>query len=112
MAVGFTDQRISAHAGTAAFWGWLHPSGFVDLLQRVLPHRAARSNNHLTAREKALAFLQGILCEARRKRSTGLSASATKVLSALCGDGEIPQRRSPTRRCRPTGTCIPGNPPA
>jgi hypothetical protein len=66
MAVGFTDQRISAHAGTAAFWGWLHPSGFVDLLQRVLPHRAARSNNHLTAGEKALAFLQGILCEARR----------------------------------------------
>jgi len=66
MAVGFTDQRISAHAGTAAFWGWQHPSGFVSLLQRVLPHPLACSNNHLTATEKAVAFLQGILCEARR----------------------------------------------
>jgi hypothetical protein len=66
MAVGFTDQRISAHAGTAAFWGWLHPSGFVKVLGQVLPHRMPQSNNHLKPVEKAVGFLQGILCEARK----------------------------------------------
>lgn len=66
MAVGFTDQRISAHAGTATFWGWLHPSGFMRVLEKALAHRRALSNNHLTAVEKATGFLQGILCEARR----------------------------------------------
>ena len=66
MAVDFTDQRISAHAGTATFWGWLHPSGFVSVLEKALPHRMPRSNNHLTPLEKALGFLQGILCEARK----------------------------------------------
>lgn len=66
MAVGFTDQRISAHAGTAAFWGWLHPSGFVPVLAAALPHRMPRSNNRLEPVEKALGFLQGILCDARK----------------------------------------------
>ena len=66
MAVGFTDQRISAHAGTATFWGWLHPSGFVRVLEKALPHRLPLSNNNLSPVEKAVGFLQGILCEARR----------------------------------------------
>lgn len=66
MAVDFTRQRLSAHAGTAAFWGWLHPSGFVKVLERALPHRLPLSNNHLLPVEKAVGFLQGILCEARR----------------------------------------------
>jgi hypothetical protein len=89
MAVGFTDQRISAHAGTAAFWGWQHPSGFVSLLQRVLPHPLACSNNHLTATEKAVAFLQGILCGARRLthvaylRRDGRIASQSRLSSSF-----------------------------
>ena len=66
MAVGFTDQRISAHAGTATFWGWLHPSGFMRVFEKALPHRLPLSNNNLTPAEKAAAFLQGILCQARR----------------------------------------------
>jgi hypothetical protein len=66
IAVDFTDQRISAHAGTAFFWGWLHPSGFLSVLEKALPHQMPLSNNHLTPLEKAVGFLQGILCEARK----------------------------------------------
>ena len=66
IAVGFTGQKLSAHAGSAVFWGWLRPSGWIELLERSLPHRAAGSNNHLTALEKALGFMHGILCDARK----------------------------------------------
>jgi hypothetical protein len=37
IAVDFTDQRISAYAGTATFWGWLHPSGFLSVLEKAVP---------------------------------------------------------------------------
>src|SRR5271154_3788332 len=48
IAVEFTDQRLSPHAGSATFWGWLHPSGWVKALA------------------KALAFTHGLLCDARK----------------------------------------------
>ncbi len=41
IAVGFTNQRLSPHAGSAAFWGWLHPLGWTKTLATVLPHSAA-----------------------------------------------------------------------
>lgn len=64
--MGFTDQQISAHAGSATFWGWAHPCGFIRVLKRSLPHPPSRSNNHLDALDKAVAFLHGILCDARK----------------------------------------------
>jgi hypothetical protein len=66
MAVEFTDQQLSPHAGSAVFWGWLHPSGWIATLQAVLPHPPSLSNNHLSAVAKALAFIQGLLCDARK----------------------------------------------
>jgi hypothetical protein len=66
IAVEFTDQRLSAHAGSATFWGWLHPSGWVKALAVALPHAASLSNNNLPALAKALAFTHGLLCEARK----------------------------------------------
>ena len=66
IAVEFTDQWISAHAGTAALWGWLHPSGFLSVLEKAFAHQMPVSNNQLTPLEMAVGFLQGILCEARK----------------------------------------------
>ena len=66
IAVKFTQQRLSPHAGSATFWGWLRPSGWVETLSEVLPHAAPRSNNHLRPLAKALAFCHGLLCEARK----------------------------------------------
>ena len=66
IAIGFTDQQISPHAGSALFWGWLHPRGFLPRLRSCLPHVPGRSNNQLGALDKALAFIQGILCDARK----------------------------------------------
>lgn len=66
MAVEFTEQRLSGHAGSATFWAWLRPSGWVERLAAALPHRPPTSNNHLTPLAKALAFCHGLLCEARK----------------------------------------------
>ena len=66
IAVEFTDQRLSPHAGSATFWGWLHPSGWVQALAVALPHAPALSNNSITALTKALAFTHGLLCDARK----------------------------------------------
>ena len=66
IAIGFTDQQISPHAGSALFWGWLRPLDWCQRLSAVLPHPLPRSNNKLLPVEKALAFMQGLLCEARK----------------------------------------------
>ncbi len=64
--IGFTKQRLSAHAGTATFWAFVHSYGFLRLLEQCLPHPKPRSNNHLSALSKAISFLQGILCGAQK----------------------------------------------
>jgi hypothetical protein len=66
IAMEFSDQRLSPHAGSATFWGWLRPSGWVERLAAALPHPVPCSNNHLTPLAKAVAFCHGLLCEARK----------------------------------------------
>jgi hypothetical protein len=66
IAVEFTDQRLSAHAGSATFWAWLHGTQWSQVLGTQLPHRVPTSNNRLLPVDKALAFTHGLLCEARK----------------------------------------------
>ena len=66
IAVRFTDQKLSAHAGLAPFWAWLHGTGWVRAVKRHLPHEQPRSNNHIAPIEKALAFVHGLLGAARK----------------------------------------------
>jgi hypothetical protein len=66
ITIGFTQQRLSPHAGSAAFWGWLRPLNWCQRLAAVLPHPRPTSNNHLLPLDKALAFMQGLLCDARK----------------------------------------------
>jgi hypothetical protein len=64
--IEFTDQHLSPHAGTAPFWAFLHQSGWRSLLERCLPHPRPRSNNSLPPLGKALGFIQGLLCGAKK----------------------------------------------
>lgn len=66
IAIEFTGQRLSPHAGTATFWGWLRPLDWVRRLTDTLPHPLPTSNNHLLPIQKALAFMHGLLCDARK----------------------------------------------
>ncbi len=66
IAIGFTDQQLSPHAGSAVFWGWLRPLGWCRRLAAALPHALPLSNNKLLPLEKALAFMHGLLCDARK----------------------------------------------
>jgi len=66
IAIGFTDQQLSPHAGSALFWGWLHSLDWGQRLAAALPHPLPRSNNKLLPLDKALAFMHGLLCDARK----------------------------------------------
>ena len=64
--IGFSDEKLSPHAGSATFWSFLRPSGFIEKLRERLPHQQPASNNHLSPLDKALSFIQGLLCGAQK----------------------------------------------
>jgi hypothetical protein len=66
IAVGYTDQRLTAHGGAAVFWAWLHQTNWRQGLSEALPHRIPTSNNAILPVEKALGFMHGVLLEARK----------------------------------------------
>ena len=66
ITIGFTDQRLSPHAGSAIFWSWLRPLGWNKLLAAALPQALPLSNNKILPVEKALAFMHGLLSDARK----------------------------------------------
>ena len=66
IAISFTDQQLSPHAGSALFWSWLRPLDWCKRLAAALPHPLPLSNNKLLPLEKALAFMHGLLCDARK----------------------------------------------
>src|SRR5436305_4390588 len=66
IAVEFTDQKLSSHAGSSIFWAWLHAKGWIKKVEERLPHTPSVSNNHLRAIDKVLAFVHGVLCDARK----------------------------------------------
>lgn len=97
VAVDFTDQRISAHAGSATFCGWLHLSGFLSVLEKALPHQMPLSNNHLTPLEKAVGVLHGIRCEARKLTHVAFLRRAPPSIPQLLGVRRIPNQSTLSR---------------
>jgi hypothetical protein len=63
--IGFTDQRVSGHAGLATFAGFLRWHRFGRQLADWLPHRRS-SPNALPAGDLALGFVVGILAGANK----------------------------------------------
>src|SRR5215467_4226207 len=77
--IGFTQQRISPHAGLSAFGSFLHWHRFGELLRRWLPQRS--SPNATPMEDLALGFTIGILAGAKK---------LTQV-AHLRGDPLVPQ---------------------
>jgi Transposase DDE domain group 1 len=63
--IGFTDQKVSGHAGLATFAGFLHWHRFGRELASWLPHRRT-SPNALAAADLAMGFVAGILAGATK----------------------------------------------
>jgi hypothetical protein len=61
--IGFTDQKISPHAGLSAFAGFLIWLGFRSFLGAVLPHRSKQAT---CTEDVALGFIVGILSGAKK----------------------------------------------
>jgi hypothetical protein len=66
IAIGFTKQQLPPHAGSALFWGWPHRLDWRKTLAVALPQPLPVSNHKLLPVEKALAFMHGQLCDARK----------------------------------------------
>ena len=62
--IGFTEQRISAHAGLSAFAGFLHWHRFRSVLKGFLPKRT--SPNARRVEDLGLSFMTGILSGAKK----------------------------------------------
>jgi len=62
--IGFTNQKISAHAGLSTFASYLHWHRFKYRLKACLPVRT--SPNALAAEDLALGFISGILAGAKK----------------------------------------------
>ena len=62
--IGFTQQRISPHAGLSAFASFLHWHRMKDLLGKVLPQRT--SPNATPSEDMALGFMTGIIAGAKK----------------------------------------------
>jgi hypothetical protein len=63
--IGFTNQRVSAHAGLATFAGFLHWHRLGKLLADCLPQRPQRADALVPA-DLALGFIVGVLSGAKR----------------------------------------------
>lgn len=83
IAIGFTDQQPSLHAARATFWGWLRALDPCRRLAAVLPHLHLTSNNKFLPVEKALAFMHGLLCDARKLITSERSGSAAREAAVV-----------------------------
>ena len=80
--IGFTDQRISPHAGLSAFVSFLHWHGLKSKIQKVVPART--SHNGGPAVEVVLSFMIGILAGAKKLAQVA-HLRADPVLPSLLG---------------------------
>lgn len=94
--IEFTDQQLSAHAGTATFWSFLHESGWPELVARCLPHPKPSSNNALSPVTKVLGFVQGLLCGAKKLTHCAY-LRRDPMMPALLGIKRVPSQSTLTR---------------
>jgi hypothetical protein len=80
--IGFTDQKVSPHAGLSTFVSFLHWHGWKGLLEKVLPVRT--SPNARPAAEVVLSFMVGILAGAKKLAQVGY-LQGDRVLPRLLG---------------------------
>ena len=80
--IGFTDQKISPHAGLSTFAAFLHWHRFKALLEKSLPQRT--SPNATSTADLALGFMVGILSGAKKLAHCAY-LRADRLLPALLG---------------------------
>jgi hypothetical protein len=94
--IEFTDQQLSPHAGTATFWSFVHGSGWPARVAQCLPHLMPTSNHALLPITKALSFVQGLLCGAKKLTHVAY-LRRDPMMPALLGIKRVPSQSTLTR---------------
>jgi len=94
--IEFTEQQLSAHAGTATFWSFVHQSGWGEMVAGCLPHPRPTSNNALSPLTKVLGFVQGLLC-GTKKLTRVAYLRRDPMMPALLGIKRVPSQSTLTR---------------
>ena len=81
-----TDQKLSAHAGQAMFWGFVHLRKLRSVLDSVMPYQPS-SPNALRPVEIALSFIGGILAGANKLTRIAQLRQDQSVFGPLRGCG-------------------------
>ena len=92
--IGFTDQRISTHAGLSAFGSFLHWHRFGSVLQKHLPQRT--SPNATPSEDLGIGFITGILAGAKKLTHVG-HLRQDPLLPGLLGIKRIGSQSAYTR---------------
>src|SRR5215472_8120932 len=95
--IGFTEQKVSPHAGLSTFVSFLHWHGWKGLLEKVLPVRT--SPNAKPAIEVALSFMVGVMAGARKLAQVGY-LQGDRVLPQLLGIKAMASQYSLSRYLR------------
>lgn len=93
--IGFTEQRVSGHAGLAAFAGFLHWHRFREQLARWLPG-GPQSRRAIGSADVALGFCTGILAGAQKLAQVAYLRRDC-LLPQLLGIKRIPSQSTQTR---------------
>src|ERR1700752_1301295 len=80
--IGFSEQKVSAHAGLSTFVSFVHRQGWKRALEKVLPVRT--SPNARPAVEVVLSYMVAVLAGARRLAHVGY-LRGDRVLPQLLG---------------------------
>ena len=80
--IGFTEQKVSPHAGLSTFVSFVHRAKWKPRLEKVLPVRT--SPNARPAVELALSFMVGVLAGAKKLAQVGY-LQGDRVLPSLLG---------------------------
>jgi hypothetical protein len=93
--IGFTDQRISPHAGLAPLVGFFHWQRLHGLLSRLLPHQPT-SNNASRPADTALGFLVAVIGGAKKLTQVAY-LRGDRLLGELLGVERMPSQPTLTR---------------
>ena len=83
IAIAFTEQQLSPHAGSVLFWGWLHRLNWCRRLAAALPHPPAAFQQQTPAGGEGAGIDVGVALRSAQANPCGVSAARSGVARTI-----------------------------